>query len=176
MQRRIRCKISFFDAVESKAIENKAPAFATEAASRLIKRSVDINKALPLLNWSEMDGLQVVHLPSEELDKIKELAVNNDVAVQAEMQIVKKPIRKKVDVSEASTSSFVGLFYSACLVGVDGRQIKNDIYFTLSSGGFIPGREECRLFAWVFAANGIRITRSEDKPRTLILDYVGDDN
>jgi hypothetical protein len=164
----------FFGVVETKAIESKAPAFATEATSRLIKRSTDIKKALQLIIWNDMDGFQVAHLPSEELNKIKDLAVYNDMALQETAQIRKKAIRKKVDFSQASTSSFLELFATACLVGVDGRQIRNDTFFTLSSGGFIQGREERRLFAWVFAANGIRMTRSEDKPRTLVLDYIGE--
>jgi hypothetical protein len=163
----------FFSAVESKSIENKSPAFATEAASKLVKKIADINKALKLLNWSDIDGFQVVHLPSEELSKIKDLAVYNDLAVQAAVQIGGEAVRKKVDLSEAPILRFLELFSSACLVGIDGRQVKKDIYFTLSSGGFIPDKEECRLFAWVLAANGIRITRSEEKTRLLVLDYVG---
>jgi hypothetical protein len=165
-------KNSLYNVVQTKATENNEPALSTEAVSRLIKQSKDFDKAIQTFNWSDMDGFQIAHLPSEELGKIKDLAVRNDFVIQAAMQVPKNTSSIQVDATASSSRFIEGISYT-CLVGIDWR-VKKEMYFTYSSGGSISVKEACRLFAWVSAANGIRFTRAKDKSRVLVIEYTGE--
>lgn len=159
--------------VKTRAAVSGSPAITTKAFLLYVEGGKEAPSTPYQLNWENLNGFQIGHSRSEDLSELKELAEKNErVLSSVGSKIRKNTDSVKVDADKISSSGFISMFSYTCLVSINWR-VKNEMKFTISSGGPIPVKEACRLFAWAFAANGIEFTISEEKPKTLVLDEKG---
>lgn len=155
-----------FALVKARALEKKVPAVITASAARLGNSPGHPERALA---WAEFDGIQIAYLPSDELEKIKELAQDNEGALRTRIGPgVRESYRTDVSADNALASGVIRMFAYTCDVHIDW-QVAEEVRIMMSSGSPIPTLEACRLFAWAFAANGVGFVPGEGSANTLIL-------
>jgi len=160
-----------FDLVKARVLERKVPAVITAAAAKLGNSPTESERAFA---WAEFDGIQIAYLPSDEIEIVRKLAQDNESVLRTRIGPgMRESYRNDVNTSNALASGVIRMFVFTCDVQIDWR-VTEEVRITMSSGSPIPNFEACRLFAWAFAANGVRFVPGRGSANTLILKNVND--
>lgn len=107
--------------------------------------------------WSVMSGYQVAHLPNEDLRVFREVAENNEKVLLGLIKSELSPYSLKIGVDADSSKRVAGQLSVECDVRINQEALKNS-KMSFASGDALPSLDACRLFAWAFAASGIKFT------------------